>query len=249
MQRLNTFVTHPIVALINFLLAIIGIPASILITVWFLETPKISYDHVGSVTIAKAGAANIEIAANGVKLSNDVTAADVIIWNRGRKSVRPEQVLEPVGIGLPGGAKLIAVELKACSRPRITRPGVSLGDNQALVNWAILEKGDAVKLQIVYAGGTNDSIRCDGVIEGQGVITRVPRGTRESSAGPFVSGMCWGVIIGGFSAGIGMFVSGNKIKWISRISGIAVIIALVVGTSLIIYHRINVSHNELVEVK
>jgi hypothetical protein len=173
MQKLNAFVTHPIVALVNFLLAIVGIPVSILITVWFLETPGVSYEQVGSVTLAKAGAANIELSVNGGVISNDVTAADVVIWNKGRKSVRPEQILESIAITPPKGARILGIELKACSRPKVTRPSVTLESGAAVVTWNILENGDALKLQIVFTGGDTSSVQCSGTIEGQGAIRRV----------------------------------------------------------------------------
>ncbi len=104
------------------------------------------------------------------EVATDVTAAQVLMWNRGKESIRRENVLKPLHIYTEPSTPILEARLA-----RVTRDVTScaIDDSQLMrgvvgISCAILEAGDGLALQLIYAGKPEVEVRMDGVIEGQG---------------------------------------------------------------------------------
>jgi len=103
--------------------------------------------------------------------STNITAVQVSIWNAGTRSIRDSDVLDPFRLVMPDGAAILSVRVKKSSRPIC---GFELLDNQedyksgtCPLKWRILEPGDGIVLQIIYAGSARRDPTLEGVVEGQ----------------------------------------------------------------------------------
>lgn len=103
--------------------------------------------------------------------SESITSIQVSIWNAGTRSIRGSDVLDPFRLVMPDGAPILSVRIKKTGRPIC---GFERLDNKddyksgiCRLKWLILEPGDGVVLQIIYAGSARRDPTLEGVVEGQ----------------------------------------------------------------------------------
>lgn len=105
----------------------------------------------------------------------DVTAAQIAVWNQGNDSIKMEDVLDEVRIVIQPAKPILRVAVIKTSRPviafacdesRLEKGVVSL-------SWKILEQGDGALVQIVYAGAPDIQVALEGTIVGQRKIAEV----------------------------------------------------------------------------
>ena len=103
--------------------------------------------------------------------SESITSVQVSIWNAGTRSIRDSDVLDPFRLVMPDGSAILSVRVKKTGRPIC---GFERLDNQedyksgtCRLKWLILEPGDGVVLQIIYAGSARRDPTLEGVVEGQ----------------------------------------------------------------------------------
>jgi hypothetical protein len=103
--------------------------------------------------------------------SESITSVQVSIWNAGTRSIRGSDVLDPFRLVMPDGAPILSVRVKKTSRPIC---GFENLDNKedyksgtCRLKWLILEPGDGVVLQIIYAGSARRDPTLKGIVEGQ----------------------------------------------------------------------------------
>jgi hypothetical protein len=113
-------------------------------------------------------------------MAGDLTAAQVMIWNRGREPIRHEDILRPIILAV-SNAPIIE---RSFSREPLAGSDFQLDTNlsagQLSMDWKILERGDTPIIQIVYAGKRDLPILLDGRIVGQQGPKQLPW-----PAGPF----------------------------------------------------------------
>ncbi|MGA3211615.1 MAG: hypothetical protein ABSD20_09925 [Terriglobales bacterium] len=112
---------------------------------------------------------------SGSELSvKNVTAAQIAIWNEGKESIRPGNLLEPIVIHTTPPVPILEATIRKQSRDVIhllldqsrSREGI-LG-----VSWNIVEQDDGGVIQLVIAGNEGTLITVSGVVEGQREIHR-----------------------------------------------------------------------------
>jgi hypothetical protein len=103
--------------------------------------------------------------------TESITSVQVSIWNAGTRSIRDSDVLDPFLLVMSDRAPILSVRVKKTSRPIC---GFELIDNQedyksgtCRLKWRILEPGDGVVLQIIYAGSSRRDPTLEGALEGQ----------------------------------------------------------------------------------
>jgi len=103
--------------------------------------------------------------------TESITSVQVAIWNSGTRSIRNSDVLDPFHLVMPDGAPILSVRIKKNGRPIC---GFERLDNKddyksgiCRLKWIILESGDGVILQIIYAGSARRDPTLVGVVEGQ----------------------------------------------------------------------------------
>lgn len=106
---------------------------------------------------------------DGQMIEAPVYVARYYLWNNGRASIRPENVLRPLTIRIDSSARLLSHTLVSPARD-VANVSVTAdsarGANALGVNFDILEEGDGVSGQIVYEGQEHAPISITGVVEG-----------------------------------------------------------------------------------
>lgn len=113
-------------------------------------------------------------------IDENVYSAQILVWNSGNVSVKPEHILLPINLFIED-EEMLDARVTNSSRNDITQIKCSFEDNRKSSNdtdkpeigsayrldWKILEPGDFAVLQIVYAGDEHAPFKVEGVIEGQ----------------------------------------------------------------------------------
>lgn len=110
------------------------------------------------------------VRTEGGEISGNISSVRVYLWNRGKISIKPENILQPLRLtlGEPKG-EILDFKILKISRevvtPEITRypedPKRVLS-----VNFKILEQDDGFSLQIIYIGSPSTDFTIDGQVEG-----------------------------------------------------------------------------------
>ncbi|MBL7209826.1 MAG: hypothetical protein ISS52_06985 [Dehalococcoidia bacterium] len=107
----------------------------------------------------------------------DITAVQVAIWNKGRQSIRAENILSPTYIRTTPPVDILETSLINVSREVVEFSLLHSLDSWKVghvpVEWRILEKNDGAMIQLIYLGGTEIEFDVVGDIEGVSEIKRV----------------------------------------------------------------------------
>ncbi len=107
---------------------------------------------------------------NGSPLEKDVTAVNFAFWNKGRREIRPEDILEPIKVKIYGeGCKILALRVINMSRDVVNFDfGTSANDpdSEALITFRILEREDGALCQILYEGDPEAEVKVEGTVVG-----------------------------------------------------------------------------------
>lgn len=175
--RILRWFSNPWVGVIGAITSCLGLVATIFFYFAADRTRKlVFYPHPVKTTVAKAGASSgLRIFYGDRKIDTDVTAAQVALWNSGRASIRPENILRQIKIVTRPPVPILEATVRRVTREVI---GLKLDDSGfshgvVLVNWRILEFADGGAIQIIYAGSQQVELAVDGIIEGQPRIINV----------------------------------------------------------------------------
>jgi hypothetical protein len=131
------------------------------------------------VLVESARPSDLKLEYKGRTIATDVVLMQLAIWNRGRASIKPENVLSPLEIRLKPAREILKVSLGKKSRDIIgfstTTSPEMLNQGRVAVGFKILENGDGSNVQIIFAGPRETEAEVIGTIEGQGrhaVFTR-----------------------------------------------------------------------------
>jgi hypothetical protein len=149
------FFGNPVVDVIGALASIIGVPLAIY---FYVQTTQfrelVYYVNPAQAIVVKAGeVSRLRVLVGDRELKSDVTTAQIAIWNRGKESLRPENVLVPVVIRTVPSVPILETKVRTKSRDAIGL-GVDdahLEEGAVGISWKILERGDGGVIQIVYA--------------------------------------------------------------------------------------------------
>jgi hypothetical protein len=189
---LLAFFSHPVVGIIGSLASVIGIPLAIYFYFQSSSQPElVCYVNPARAEVVKQGAASrLTVSFDGQPIGTDVTAAQVAVWNRGRRAVRPETILEPFVIRTEPSVPILEATIRKTSRDvialKIDRTRLAKGE--VPLSWAILEQDDAGIIQLVYAAGADTKIQCQGVIEGQRAVRELKYGGKIRTAAEQIQG-------------------------------------------------------------
>jgi hypothetical protein len=136
----------------------------------------------------------------------DVVAVQVAVWNRGRVSIRAEHVLQGAKLVLDGAPKILAASLVRQTRDvvqfEVGQREEDFRTGRVPVRWRILERGDGVIVQVIYAGAPEIPVHLETIIEGQGQArevkktesTQVPRVEQWSRRGTIGAAIAFTVL-------------------------------------------------------
>jgi hypothetical protein len=166
---LQFFSNHPLLGLLGALgsiASIIGLPYTIF-------TPKrvltFAVNSPRTPIVQLARTSNISVAFNGRLVNQDVTAAQVAIWNAGKEPIRSDDVLAPIVLKTGSNAPILEISF-ALTNNDVTRfwiDATNMANGELRFSWRILEKNDGAVVQVIYAGKPNTPITVEGAVVGQ----------------------------------------------------------------------------------
>lgn len=169
--------SRPWVGILGAIASLVGLVATVFFYFAAQQTRElVFYPHPVKTTVAKAGASSqLRVIYRDRDIGTDVTAAQVAVWNNGRASIRPENVLRPVTIVTQPPVPILEATIRKTSRDVI---GLKLDDcgfsrGFVCVSWRILEHADGGVIQLTYAGSQQVELAMKGIIEGQSAILNV----------------------------------------------------------------------------
>ena len=170
-QALASFFGNPLVGILGALASIVGLILAVFFYMEARETPELTYRvHPVRTSVVKVGeASELSISHRGKQISGNVSAAQVALWNAGERPIREDDILSPVEISTVGGQTILEAKIRKTSRALVGLKieTSALNQGKVKVSWCILEKGDGVIIQLIYAGDQDVALRVTGSVVGQ----------------------------------------------------------------------------------
>ncbi|MFQ5796692.1 MAG: hypothetical protein ACE5JP_16815 [Candidatus Bipolaricaulia bacterium] len=165
-------------------MALISSILSIYFTLQTQKAPKLTYAvHPIKTVIFRSGElSDLHLFHRGREINSDVTVAQVAIWNQGKESIRPENVLSEVKIITQPQVPILEATIHKQSRSVIefSSSNSQLADGVIPLSWKILEQNDEAVVQVIYAGSPETAIVVEGIVEGQQRVFAVESSARGS---------------------------------------------------------------------
>jgi len=144
--------------------------------------------------VQKGKLESLSVAFMGKPIDGDVSSAEVQIWNAGKEPIHKADILKPITLRIGSNQPIHQIGVFA-NRDVI---GQSIGkgaSEELLVDWNILEKGDAIRLQLIYSGDVTAPVTLNGVVVGQKTIAMVHYVSKEKSLRGRIAGFVQFVFI------------------------------------------------------
>jgi hypothetical protein len=165
---------HPWFLRVAALASVVGIPLAFFLGYYFyklsIHERRLTY-HVSPVknSILRSGQfSELNVSVGDVKITNDLTAATVAIWNAGNEPILHNDILSPIKIvtsnHTPIYKRILARTSRAEADIRLLPP-TSLDEVQ--LDWKILENDDGLVLQVIYGGDSSVKLSVEGSIVGK----------------------------------------------------------------------------------
>lgn len=174
-DKITKLFSSPLSNVISLVIAII----SIILAIYFYKTGKekrelMFYCNPIKTTLIKGGQISpLEIYVNNEKISQDITAIQIAIWNNGKRPIEDSDILKEIVIYSEPKVPFIDAKIYKISRDvicfRLNKD--HLAEGYIPISWKILEKNDGGAIQIIYKGSTNVNILLRGIIKGQKEIS------------------------------------------------------------------------------
>lgn len=168
------FFANPWIGIVGSLASLVGVILAVYFYVAASRYPELVYyiSPARAVVVKQGTASRLAVSFDGRPIAQDVTAAQLSIWNRGKESIRRGAILQPLVIRTDGKAPILEATIRKKSRDvvQLELNQSKMGAGELELSWNVLESGDGGLLQIVYAGGPDVGLQCYGVFEGQRAI-------------------------------------------------------------------------------
>ena len=182
---LRWFSNNPVYGMVTLVLAAISIVLNIVFGLPVLRSRELSlYVNPTKSTVVKSGqSSDLHVLYKGQSISTDVTALQVAIWNQGKESIRPENILAPVVLSTSPKVPILEARIRHIGRPvsQIDLDTTHLADGRVGVSWKILEHNDGAIIQLIVAGPSTVTVGAEGVLEGQSFVKIVSSSEEHQS--------------------------------------------------------------------
>jgi hypothetical protein len=169
--------SNPWVGIIGALASIVGIPLAIYL--YFSQQEKaelVYYVNPGKTLILEYGRmSDLDVFYKNQKITSDLTAAQILIWNAGNKSIHKENILSEIKILTDPPVNILEAQVIKTSRAVINfnYDSTMLVKGIVPISWKILEQNDGASLQMIYQGSRDVIIKVEGIVEGQPEVYRL----------------------------------------------------------------------------
>jgi len=167
------FFSNPAVGIAGSLASIISLVLAVFFYFQSQHYRELTFTMLSPpTTIVQAGqASSLRVEFRGREIKSDVVAVQMLLWNRGRSSIRPEHVLTPVEITVASPASILEAKIVKQSREIV---GASLSQDRSLLekgrlpfSFKILERDDGAIVQVIFEGPREAKLNVTGTVEGQ----------------------------------------------------------------------------------
>ena len=169
--------SKPWVGLLGVIFSILSVIIAISIYFSTRKVPLLTYYvHPIKTTVLRSGHASaLRVLHRNQQIKSDVTAAQVAIWNRGKKPILAGEILNQVSIVTRPKVPIIEATIRNKSRSAVefSLDTSLLGDGIVPVSWKVLEHNDGAVVQLIYAGSLTTDIRVEGILIGQREIHKL----------------------------------------------------------------------------
>lgn len=199
---------HPAFSITGFLLTVLAV---VLAIYFYLGSEKVrQLDFIVSpdkALVVKSEFSDLHVLYKSREIKEDVTAAQIAIWNAGNEPIRPEDVLSAVEIVTEPPVEILTASVRRTSRPVI---GFSLDDRSLAkglvpLSWKILEQDDGAVVQLIYVGSPSIKLKLTGTVVGRRPI--VPISARGATPASEHSAGLRNEVIAGMAAAVLAFGS------------------------------------------
>ncbi|MDA0691065.1 MAG: hypothetical protein O3A78_07390 [Nitrospinae bacterium] len=165
---------NPYFGLIGIILGLIGIILSIFFYVGSKKESELTFmvNPIKTSIVSSGRTSSIKVFNAEKEITNDVTAVQIAIWNGGAKSIRTNNILEPIEIYTDPPVSIIEATILNTSR-EVTNFHIEtdkLEQGIIKLKWKILEQNDGASIQIIFIGAKDTKFNFRGTIEGQAQI-------------------------------------------------------------------------------
>jgi hypothetical protein len=177
LNRLRSFFSNPLVGILGSIASIAGLVLAIYFYYSTRSIPELTFFvHPVKATLVKTGeASRLQVHFEEKEIRSDITAAQVAIWNAGNRSIKSDNILQPIMIKTAGGSAILGAEIRKTTRDVIGMrlDTARLGNGEVVVSWKILEQNDGGIVQLIYEGSPSTDLVAEGVVEGQKAISQL----------------------------------------------------------------------------
>src|ERR1700723_81082 len=167
--------TNPYVGMVGWCASVISIPLAFYFYFASIEKPDLTYyirpDR--SPLVAAGDTPDLAIIYKGHEVSKNVSAAQITIWNAGKKPIQHDEILAPFVISTEANHPILAAKVISVTRPVIGfhLDDSAVGSDRLGIDWRVLEFNDGVLVQVIYEGDTSVPIHVNGSYLGQRTIS------------------------------------------------------------------------------
>ena len=187
-------------------IGVVGLVATVITYLWSLHESNISY-HTATIQIVdqKEVVPFTVIDSDGQRVTENVFATNVTVWNSGDLPIDVQYIRTPLTISLTIPVRLIDVKLEHATSENISEfhiDGEPKKSGVIQIGWRYFDPKEGFRLRIIYAAKEMSSVRLNGVIFGVtnfNDITPPPKGEMSLKSPGFVQLMIAAVLGVGFS--------------------------------------------------
>jgi len=184
-ERIKGIFSNPWFGAVAALTSIVAVPLAIFLYIAGQEKPDLRFyvNPVRSVVVQAGTSSDLTIQYQGQPVTSTVSTATIEFWNAGKKPITAADILEPLQLTTEAGHRILEVKVVKTSRDVI---GLRLDTSQLATGkvgllFRILERADAVIVQLIYEGNPSVPISLRGVVIGQAAPLQVDYGGKLQS--------------------------------------------------------------------
>jgi hypothetical protein len=171
------FAKWPWLGLVASVCSVISVPLGVYFFLGSQRTRQLAFavNPVQTIVVSAGRTSAIRVLSENMEIKSDVIAEQLVIWNSGTESIRPEHVLDPITMSTRPSAPILEVTIPKRTR---TLTGFTVDDSERSsgrvgLKWKILEKNDGAMVQVIHTGPPTTELVVSGLVEGQRAIDRV----------------------------------------------------------------------------
>jgi hypothetical protein len=124
---------------------------------------------VRTVLVSSEGIQDLQVYDQNGPISGPVTAAQIVIWNAGKRTIKADDVSQPIRVRIAERARILSIRVLRTTRESM---GITVDSSAAAsgsfgVRFGILEEGDGALIQVTYEGTDKLKFVGSGAVAGQ----------------------------------------------------------------------------------